>query len=57
MRTPGGDGAAVSGGGGAGNGPVRDAPGHQLQIDFGQRRIAIEGEDAGKVFLFVATLG
>ena len=32
-------------------------PGRQLQIDFGQRRIAIEGEDAGKVFLFVATLG
>ncbi len=32
-------------------------PGHQLQIDFGQRRVAIEGEDPGKVFLFVATLG
>src|ERR687894_436016 len=32
-------------------------PGRQLQIDFGQRRIAIEGEDPGKVFLFVATLG
>ena len=31
-------------------------PGCQLQIDFGQRRIAIEGEQ-GKVFLFVATLG
>ena len=32
-------------------------PGRQLQIDFGQRRIANEGEDPGKVFLFVATLG
>ncbi|MFL5280602.1 MAG: IS21 family transposase, partial [Rhodopila sp.] len=32
-------------------------PGRQLQIDFGQRRIAVEGEDSGKVFLFVATLG
>ncbi len=32
-------------------------PGRQLQIDFGQRRVAIEGEDLGKVFLFVATLG
>ena len=32
-------------------------PGRQLQIDFGQRRIAIEGEEPGKVFLFVATLG
>jgi transposase len=31
-------------------------PGRQLQIDFGQRRIAIDGE-RGKVFLFVATLG
>jgi len=31
-------------------------PGRQLQIDFGQRRIAIEGEQ-NKVFLFVATLG
>jgi transposase len=31
-------------------------PGRQLQIDFGQRRIAIEGEQ-DKVFLFVATLG
>ena len=31
-------------------------PGRQLQIDFGQRRIAIEGE-RNKVFLFVATLG
>ena len=32
-------------------------PGRQLQIDFGQRRIAVEGEDPGRVFLFVATLG
>ena len=32
-------------------------PGRQLQIDFGQRRIAIEDEDPGRVFLFVATLG
>ena len=32
-------------------------PGRQLQIDFGQRRIAIDGEDPGRVFLFVATLG
>ncbi len=32
-------------------------PGRQLQIDFGQRRIAIEGEDSGRVYLFVATLG
>ncbi len=31
-------------------------PGRQLQIDFGQRRIATEGE-RGKVFPFVATLG
>ena len=31
-------------------------PGRQLQIDFGQRRIAIEGE-RDKVFLFVAKLG
>jgi transposase len=31
-------------------------PGRQLQIDFGQRRIAIDGE-RDKVFLFVATLG
>src|SRR3954453_13471749 len=30
-------------------------PGHQLQIDFGERRIAIGGL-ATKVFLFVATL-
>ena len=32
-------------------------PGRQLQIDFGERRIAIEGLDQGKVHLFVATLG
>lgn len=32
-------------------------PGRQWQMDFGQRRIAIEGEDLGRVFLFVATLG
>ena len=32
-------------------------PGRQLQIDFGQRRVAIEGEVSSKVFLFVATLG
>ncbi len=31
-------------------------PGRQLQIDFGQRRIAIDGEQ-DKVYLFVATLG
>ena len=31
-------------------------PGRQLQIDFGERRIAIEGE-AGQGVLFVATLG
>lgn len=31
-------------------------PGRQMQIDFGQRRIAIEGE-CDKVYLFVATLG
>ncbi|MGI4798920.1 MAG: IS21 family transposase, partial [Janthinobacterium lividum] len=31
-------------------------PGRQLQIDFGQRRIEIEGK-RDKVFLFVATLG
>ena len=31
-------------------------PGRQLQIDFGQRRIAVEGE-RDRVFLFVATLG
>ena len=31
-------------------------PGHQLQIDFGERRIPIGGL-ATKVFLFVATLG
>jgi transposase len=32
-------------------------PGRQLQIDFGQRQIALEGGDRGKVYLFVATLG
>ena len=32
-------------------------PGRRLQIDFGQRRIAIEGKGPGKVFLFVATPG
>ena len=32
-------------------------PGRQLQIDFGQRRIAVEGCERGKVYLFVATLG
>ena len=32
-------------------------PGRQLQIDFGQRRVAVEGCDHGKVCLFVATLG
>ena len=32
------------------------APGHQLQIDFGERRIFLGGI-ATKVFLFVATLG
>lgn len=31
-------------------------PGHQLQIDFGERRIVIAGVPT-KVFLFVATLG
>ena len=31
-------------------------PGHQLQIDFGERRVAIAGVST-KVFLFVATLG
>ncbi len=31
-------------------------PGRQLQIDFGQRQITIDGE-RDKVFLFVATLG
>lgn len=31
-------------------------PGHQLQIDFGERRITI-GDTPAKVFLFVATLG
>ena len=32
-------------------------PGRQLQIDFGQRRIEVEGCERGKVHLFVATLG
>jgi transposase len=32
-------------------------PGRQLQIDFGQRRIAVDGCNQGKVYLFVATLG
>jgi transposase len=32
------------------------APGHQLQIDFGERRIVIGGEPV-RVYLFVATLG
>ena len=31
-------------------------PGHQLQIDFGERRVLIGGMST-KVFLFVATLG
>ena len=31
-------------------------PGHQLQIDFGERRVAVAGV-ATRVFLFVATLG
>jgi hypothetical protein len=31
-------------------------PGHQLQIDFGERRVAVGGLST-KVFLFVATLG
>ena len=32
-------------------------PGRQLQIDFGQRRIAVEGREGSRVYLFVATLG
>lgn len=32
-------------------------PGRQLQIDFGQRRIAVDGFDESRVYLFVATLG
>jgi len=32
-------------------------PGRQLQIDFGQRRVEVEGFGRGKVCLFVATLG
>ena len=31
-------------------------PGRQLQIDFGERRVAI-GDETVKVYLFVATLG
>lgn len=31
-------------------------PGHQLQVDFGELRVPVEGE-RGRVFLFVATLG
>ena len=32
-------------------------PGRQRQIDFGQRRISVDGFDQGRVYLFVATLG
>jgi transposase len=32
------------------------APGHQLQIDFGETRVAI-GEEAVRLYLFVTTLG
>jgi hypothetical protein len=32
------------------------APGQQLQVDFGERRVVI-GDESTKVFLFVATLG
>jgi transposase len=32
------------------------APGRQLQVDFGERRVVI-GDESTKVFLFVATLG
>jgi len=32
-------------------------PGRQLQIDFGQRRVEVEGFGRGTVCLFVATLG
>ena len=32
-------------------------PGRQLQIDFGEVRVSIEGEERGKLHLFVATLG
>ncbi len=32
-------------------------PGRQLQIDFGEIRVCIEGEGRGKLHLFVATLG
>jgi len=31
-------------------------PGHQMQVDFGELRVPVEGE-TGRVFLFVATLG
>jgi transposase len=31
-------------------------PGHQLQVDFGELRVPVEGE-RGRVYLFVATLG
>jgi len=32
-------------------------PGRQLQIDFGQRQVAVDGCARGRVYLFVATLG
>ena len=32
-------------------------PGRQLQIDFGEAKVRIEGEERGKLHLFVATLG
>ncbi len=32
-------------------------PGRQLQIDFGQCRIVVEGCEGSRVYLFVATLG
>ncbi len=32
-------------------------PGRQLQVDFGQRRISVDGFDQGRVYLFVAMLG
>ena len=32
-------------------------PGRQMQIDFGEVRVCIEGEERGKLHLFVATLG
>ena len=51
--------AARACGGGAGDGSVRfeTSPGRQLQIDCGQRRIAVDGLEQGRVYLFVATLG